>query len=197
MVSVIGMVQSDAWTTLALEQWSLPIRLDPNWNHGNYYAGTPPLEGLTNSVMLITLQALYPDFINQALPGHSPIEEAPLSDINASHGVVSWLREAAARRAALMDANHILYLVRACQLFLAGHGGSLEKGLENIQAKSLFLPATNDLLLMPYMARLGHDTLARLGKSTRYAEIEGIQGHLDGVYQIQQKADLLKSFLEE
>ncbi|WP_026376139.1 E22 family MetX-like putative esterase [Aestuariibacter salexigens] len=196
MVSVIGMAQTDAWTTLALEHWALPIRLDPDWNNGNYYGSTPPLQGLTHSLMLITQQALYPDFINQIQPQHSPLEQAPLNDINASHSAVQWLHVAAAQRATIMDANHILYLVRACQLFLAGHSGSLEEGLSKVKAKSLFLPASSDLLLMPYMARLAHDTLARLGKSTQYAEINGIQGHLDGVYQVQQQAEKIKQFLE-
>jgi len=41
----------------------------------------------------------------------------------------------ASARAHYADANHILYLVRANQLFIAGHGDSLEEGLANIQAK--------------------------------------------------------------
>ncbi|MCC2618204.1 homoserine O-acetyltransferase [Aestuariibacter halophilus] len=196
MVSVIGMVQSDAWTTLALEQWSAPIRLDPNWQQGNYYDGTPPTQGLTNALMLITQQALYPDFINQLQRDHAPLEKAPLNDINASHSVVNWLTNAAAQRASVMDANHVLYLVRACQLFMAGHGDSLQQGLSNITAKSLFLPATNDLLLMPYMAKQGHDKLVELGKPSQYDEITGTQGHLDGIYRIQQQADTLRAFLD-
>ena len=39
MVSVIGTGDSDAWTTAALEQWAIPIRLDKNWQEGDYYDG--------------------------------------------------------------------------------------------------------------------------------------------------------------
>lgn len=196
MISVIGTAQTDAWTTLALEHWSLPIKLDPNWQQGNYYGQTAPLNGLAQSLMLITQQALYPDFINLQHNQHKTLESAPLNDIRQQHQVVKWLHNAALNRAKTMDANHVLYLVRASQLFVAGHGDSLERGLRKIQAKSLFLPAKTDLLLMPYLAKIGHEQLKALGKSSLYEEIDGIQGHLDGVFNISQHSDTLRKFLQ-
>ncbi|WP_206484414.1 homoserine O-acetyltransferase [Thalassotalea sp. G2M2-11] len=195
MISVIGMAQSDAWTAAALEQWAVPIRLDANWQQGNYYGNERPLDGLTASLMLITQQAMHPQFINQVNKAHSPLESSPLNDINASFAVVDWLANAARTRAKQLDANHVLYLVRACQLFLAGHDGDLASGLSRIKAKTLFLPAAGDLLLMPYMAKKAHTELLKLGKSSDYAELKGTMGHLDGVYAIQQKAEMITEFL--
>lgn len=195
VISVIGAVQADAWTTAALEQWANPIRLDPNWQAGNYYQGKAPLDGLTTSLMLITQQALHPEYINRMNPEHSPLESAPLQDIRSQFKVVNWLKNAAAARAKLMDANHVLYLVRACQLFLTGMDNNLQNGLSKIKAKTLFLPASNDLLLMPYLAKQGFDGLKKQGKSSQYAEINADMGHLDGVAHIKQQAERIRLFL--
>ena len=197
MVSVIGMGQSDAWTALALNQWALPITLDPAWNKGDYYDSKAPLDGLTASMMVITQQALHPDYINLVNPQHSPLEEAPMQNILAQHKVVNWLESAARKRAEIMDANHVLYLIRACQLFVAGHEGDLKTGLQKMNAKSLFLPATGDLLLMPYLAKETHEQLVKLGKSSEYLEIKANQGHLDGVFSVQQHAEKLRAFLQD
>lgn len=198
MISVIGTGDSDAWTTAALEQWAIPIRLDKNWQDGNYYEGKPPVDGLAAALMLITQQALHPLYFNQQgeTLNYHPLETGPLSSIRKSHSIVTWLTNRAHARAEKMDANHLLYLVRACQLFLAGHGDSLEQSMQSVQAKTLFLPAENDLLLMPYMAEKAHDALLKQGKDSRYEELKGNFGHFDGVVNIQQKADVIQAFLQ-
>ena len=201
MVSVIGGAQADAWTTVLLEKWAMPIRLDKHWNDGNYYNAAPPTEGLITSLMLITQDALHPEFFNQTgaskQVNYSPLETLPLHDIRQSHSIVKWLKNRAATRAQNMDANHLLYLVRACQLFLAGHGDDLKQSLGKIKAKSLFLPAQKDLLLMPYLAHDAHKLLQLQGKESQLKELQGSLGHLEGVGNIIQQADTLKAFLKD
>lgn len=199
MVSVIGTGQSDAWTTAALEQWAMPIKLDSHWQKGNYYDSEPPTAGLISALMVVTQQALHPEFFNkqgQQLHYQS-VEEAPLHSILANHSIVDWLYKRAASRANSMDANHLLYLVRACQLFVAGHKGSLNDGLLNIKAKTLFIPAKNDLILMPYGAQAAHQSLTDMGKHSEYVELQGGLGHLEGVLDIAEQADTLRRFLNE
>ncbi|QPG04689.1 homoserine O-acetyltransferase [Salinimonas marina] len=199
MVSVIGSGESDAWTTAALEHWALPIKLDPRWQQGNYRKANPPTEGLVAALMLITQQALHPDFFNQQGQrlNYSALEPAPLHDITASHSIVTWLESRARARASEMDANHLLYLVRACQLFVAGHQGSLQQGIEAIEAKTLFLPASSDLLLMPYLAKDAHKAMVTANKDSDYVELAGELGHLEGVLDVQEQQQKLKTFLEE
>ena len=72
----------------------------------------------------------------------------------------------------------------------------LKTCLSPVSAKALFLPATNDLLLQPYLAREAHNTLLALGKESYYEEIEGPWGHLNGVYMLEQKAQLIAEFLD-
>lgn len=197
MISVIGTGHLDAWTTIGLHQWAVPIKLDPNWNGGDYYGKAQPTEGLVASLKLITQNALHPDFINETNASYSPLEDAPLNDILAQHSAVKWLDQRARSRASIMDANHILYLVRACQLFVAGHEGSLEKGLSKVKAKTLFLPSAGDLLLMPRLAKASYEVLKAQGKQTDYAELQGKFGHLDGFFAVSPHEERIRAFLAE
>ncbi|RUO18741.1 homoserine acetyltransferase [Aliidiomarina iranensis] len=195
MISVIGMAEADPWTIANLQHWANPIINDPNWNNGNYYNGEAPKSGVVQALRMITLGSLHPQIVNQMYSASSAREPAPLQDIQANFSIVDQLEAAANLRATYADANHILYLVRANQLFVAGFEDSLAEGLGNITAKSLFLPATNDLLLQPYLAKRAHDILIEQGKESSYSEIAGPWGHLDGVVSISQQADRIRDFL--
>tara|TARA_R100000306_G_scaffold62535_1_gene72528 strand:- start:223540 stop:224748 length:1209 start_codon:yes stop_codon:yes gene_type:complete len=195
VISVIGGGAVDPWTIATLQQWANPIIADPNWNNGDYYQGDAPIVGLRQALGMVTLQAMHPMMFNQIYAASGPRETAPLQDIRADFNVVQQLNAAAEARTRYADANHVLYLVRANQLYMAGFSETLGAGLAPVTAKTLFLPASNDLLLQPYLARTAHETLIGLGKRSAYEEIEGPWGHLDGVYLIDQKAELIEDFL--
>lgn len=198
MISVIGAGQSDAWTTAALEHWATPITLDNNWNNGAYTKDNGPFDGLVASLMLITQHALTPAFFNEqgSALGFKNTEVAPLNDIRQSHSIVNWLRERAQARAKSMDANHLLYLVRACQLFVAGHKNNLEQGLASIKAKTLFIPAETDLLLMPYLSQRAHQGLTSMNNDSTMVTLNGKLGHLEGVSNVSHQAEAIRQFLE-
>lgn len=195
MVSVIGTAAMDAWTITGLEHWARAIKLDPNWNQGNYYEGDAPIAGLASTLTLITQQAMHPISFNQASPQQETLPKAGLESVLNDLPATEFWFSAAAQNAVFADANHILYLVRANQLFIAGHQNDLATGLRQIKAKTLFLPAKHDLLLQPYLAQQAVATLKELGRAPEYDEIDGIFGHLDGLYSIQSKADVLAEFL--
>ena len=199
VVSVIGTAESDAWTTAALEHWATPIKLDTHFNGGDYYDKTPPRAGLAASLMLITQNALTPAFFNQQgkTLGFSNVESSPLESITHDHSIVAWLRERAYARSKHMDANHLLYLVRACQLFVAGHNQSLNHGLSTIKAKTLFIPSQSDLLLMPYLAQDAHQNLKSMNKNSQIETLNGSLGHLEGVTNVFAQANAIKTFLEK
>lgn len=196
MVSVIGAGAMDAWTIMALEHWARPIKNDPNFNGGDYYANEAPLTGITSTLAMITQQAMHPVIMNMRAPQPEVMPEAALESVLNSTPVLDYLFANAANRAPLADGNHLLYLVRANQLFVAGHQGDLATGLAKVKAKTLFLPATNDLLLQPYLAKQAVEVLEKQGKSPEYSEIEGVWGHLDGLFSIPTKAEALRAFLE-
>lgn len=202
LISVIGSGSADAWTSVSLEQWTVPIKMDPHFNQGDYYDKPKdkwPMQGLTHALAMITQSALHPNFFIQVGEqiGYKPNEEKVLSDINANPSIVDWLMGRAGERATLMDANHLLYLVRANQLFITGMGDSLQDGLNNIDAKVLLLPATNDLLLMPYHAEKIQAGLKASNKQSELHYLSGDLGHLEGVAGIASHAHTIKAFLED
>lgn len=100
---------------------------------------------------------------------------------------------AAKQRSAQMDANSLLYLVRASQLWRAGMGDNWQQQLKSVKAKTLWLPATGDLLLTPAMAK---HSKAQMPEAL-YDEIAGQAGHLDGLLNIQSKAEQIRQFLAQ
>ena len=197
LIHVIGAATMDAWTVAALEKWALPIRLDKNWQQGNYYGKQRPLDGLAATMLNITQDAMHPIIYNASFPDFNVLDEGALKDIRTLPKLNQVLAQRAMARAKTQDANHVLYLVRASQLFTAGMQSDLTTALKNVSAKTLLLPATNDLLLRPENMRTVFDTMKAAGKDVEISEIEGGWGHLDGIFSITPKAQLISEFLEE
>ncbi len=197
LIHVIGAATMDAWTVAALEKWALPIRLDKNWQQGNYYGKERPLDGLAATMLNITQDAMHPIIYNASFPDFNVLDEGALKDIRTLPKLNQVLAQRAMARAKTQDANHVLYLVRASQLFTAGMQSDLTTALKNVSAKTLLLPATNDLLLRPENMRTVYKTMKAAGKDVEISEIEGGWGHLDGIFSIAPKAQLISEFLEE
>jgi homoserine O-acetyltransferase len=202
LISVIGSGSADAWTSAYLEQWTVPITMDTNFNGGDYYSQPKeqwPTLGLTHALAMITQSALHPNFFIQIGEqiGYTPLEEDALQSIYAKPSIVNWLMGRAAERAHLMDANHLLYLVRANQLFVTGMQGTLEEGLKRITAKVLLIPATTDQLLMPYHAEKIDSLLRANEQSSQLEYLSGDLGHLEGVAGIAKHANTIRAFLND
>ncbi|MDX3775072.1 homoserine O-acetyltransferase [Chromatiaceae bacterium AAb-1] len=194
LIPVIGTAYIDAWTAVKLERWAYPIKTDPDWNDGNYYDKGQPTQGLITALAYIIQDAVFPAGFNLRYPVPAT-DKAPHTDIRATFSAWDQLMGHAAIRADLQDANHILYLVRASQLFRAGMGDNWQDAVKRIKAKTLFLPATGDLLLYPAMAKTSMEAINGPEQQTEYAEIPGIWGHLDGVVGIAAVADKIRQFL--
>ncbi len=196
LISVIGGGVADPWLLATLSAWAAPIRLDANWNEGNYYDSEPPTEGLKEALKLVTLNANHWQWANETFNRDWADEERdPAEDINARYAIEKTLDDIAAARAATSDANHLLYLVRANQTFMAGHGESLEEGLAAIEAPTLMLYSENDLVFAPQGVRRTAELIEADGTDVTLETLEGNRGHLDGVVSIDQASDTLRAFL--
>jgi homoserine O-acetyltransferase/O-succinyltransferase len=200
LIPVIGTAYIDAWSAVKLERWAYPIKTDPNWLQGDYYQQGQPKQGLVTALAYIIQDAVFPTGFNMRYPAPAT-DTAPHTDILASFSAWDQLMQHAAMRAELQDANHILYLVRASQLYRAGMGDDWQQAIKNISAKTLFLPATGDQLLYPAMAKasveaINAGTNSASEQPAQYAEIPGIWGHLDGVVGIAAVADKIEALLK-
>jgi len=198
VVAVIGGAEENAFLIGWLNLWAAPIRLDPAWNNGDYHGRAEPVRGLTEALKLVTLQASQWAWTDRMF-GRAWAEDGkdPGTALEHRFAVEAWLEQRAAARARLCDANHFLYLVKANQLFLTGHGGSLEEGLQAIEAPLLLIASAEDLVFPPRRhLRALKEQLAGMGKRVTYTEaITTELGHLDGIAYIGKAGEDLARFL--
>ena len=197
VIPVIGSGWADGNLIAWLNIWAAPIRLDPNWNDGDYYDGAPPNRGLAEALKIVTLHAQHWEWSNGVFGRTWTEEDAnPAASFDNTFMIESVLDGAGAARAGVSDANHFLYLVKANQLFYAGHGGTIADGLLAIDAPVLMIHTDEDLVFFPEEVR---DTAAMIradGTPVEIVELQGTRGHLDGVVSISQAAGQIRTFLE-
>lgn len=197
LIPVIGGGVADPWLLATLSAWGAPIRLDANWNEGDYYDGEPPTDGLKEALKLVTLNANHWEWANDTFNRDWADEDRdPAKDINALYAIEQTLDDIAAARAETSDANHLLYLVQANQAFMTGHGDSLEEGLAAIDAPTLMLYSESDLVFAPEGVRHTAELIEADGTEVKLETLEGNRGHLNGVLFIDQASDTLRAFLE-
>ncbi|CAN1556448.1 MET2 Homoserine acetyltransferase [Rhabdaerophilaceae bacterium] len=192
---VIAFGEADASLIAWLDIWAAPIRLDPNWNKGDYYGKTPPNEGLAQSLKIVTLHAQHWDWANKTFGRKWANEgENPASGFDKRFQIETVLDGAGAARAKVSDANHFLYLVKANQIFVAG-GGTLDEGVKKIKAPILLIHSPKDLVFPPGGVDTTAGKLKEAGVSVTQVQLQGDRGHLDGVLNIKQAEGAIRDFL--
>ena len=73
-------------------------------------------------------------------------------------------------------------------------GDNWQQALQQVKAKTLFLPASGDQLLLPTMSQHSAAAMPQAAQ-VQYAEIPGDYGHLDGVFNIQAVSAKIAAFL--
>lgn len=201
VIPAIGTAFIDSYTALKLQRWAEPILLDPNWQQGNYYHSkaqpnqAQPSQGLTYALAAVTLDAMHP--LAMAKQFTAPAQDrSAQQDIRTPLLAQQQLLALAQSRSKLMDANHLLYLVRASQLWRVGLGDDWQQAIRRIKAPVLWLPARNDLLLTPAMATTSQQALQR-SSNNQLALIDGESGHLDGLRHINSQQQLIRQFLAQ
>lgn len=175
-----------------VECWARPIMLDPAWKNGYYDPAEPPRNGLIEALRLTTLTALSYDALEKQF-GYGPADPAkdPLQSLSNEFKADAMLGKLAADRAEITDANHFLYMVRACKLFNA------ESRIYRSQAKYLFMPAETDLVFPPALSERAVADLNAIGRKAELFILRGSGGHMDGLSQMPQARDVVNDFLSE
>jgi len=198
VIPVIGSGEADAYLIGWLDAWAAPIRLDPNWQGGDYYGGEPPLDGLAQALELVTLHANHWEWADAAFGRRWAVEGAdPAASMANRFAIEAAIDQVARDRAAIADANHFLYLVKANQLFRAGHGATLAAGLAAIEAPTLLIHTPEDLIFFPEQVRETATLIGADGTPAQLLELQGTRGHLDGVTGLGQVEEELRAFLAE
>jgi homoserine O-acetyltransferase/O-succinyltransferase len=198
IVPVIGAAEANGYLIGWLNIWAAPILLDPKWSGGDYYGKDEPTDGLALALKTVTLHARHYGWADKAFGRKwAAADRDPGKAWGNKFAIEATLDNVAVARAKVSDANSFLYLVKANQLFAAGHKGSLEEGLRDVKAKVLLVPAQSDLLLFPDYSKGAMEILKKQGKPVEYFEIEGDGGHLDGVLTIGKAGEAIRKFLSD
>jgi homoserine O-acetyltransferase/O-succinyltransferase len=178
------------WVIGLLDLWVAPIKADPKWNGGDYYATGEPLDGIALALKTVTITARHWGWAEKAF-GYKLADAAkpPAEAVSNLFMIEDTLTKTGIARAKTTDANNKIYMAKANQLF------NIEDEAAKIKAKVLFVPAASDLVFPPEFSQKAAAKLRGLGKSADVFVIEGDGGHLDGVVSIAKASDAIRSFM--
>lgn len=182
----------EPYLSAMLDVWCSPLVLDSDFAGGDYYGRAEPVRGLVATLKLITFMALHHGWARRffgAQPRWADDTRDPLQSIEHRYAIDATLTEVARDRARVADANSILRIARAVQLF------SVRDRIADMRARFLFIPAESDLLILPAYAERGISELRAAGLSVETFLLKGDGGHLDGLQQIARAADPIRGFL--
>ncbi|MGZ3240072.1 MAG: E22 family MetX-like putative esterase [Burkholderiaceae bacterium] len=191
-----GGVETSGYLVETLNTWMAPILNDPKWNKGDYYGKEEPVQGVAESLKLITMASRHYGWAEKAFGRKfAAADKNPLDSWDNAFAIESVLDKATAAGAKKYDANSLLYTARANQLYRVHQDATLEEGVKRIKAKVLFIPAKSDLLLFPDYSKKAMEMLSAQGNKVEYFELQGDGGHLDGLFQIGQAGETIREFL--
>lgn len=173
------------------------IMLDPDWRGGEYEDGAGPARGLALARMLgmITYQS---DELMQARFGRS--QEARYTAWPAfqhRYDVEGYLHYQGDKLVRRFDANSYLYLTRAMDSHDLGRGrGGYERGLARIEARTLVIGVSSDILFLPRYGEDLAERLASLGKPATYWELESPNGHDAFLKDFDDLSPIIRAFIE-
>ncbi|RFB80563.1 E22 family MetX-like putative esterase [Methylovirgula sp. 4M-Z18] len=201
IMPVISAADPGPWLTAWLNVWAAPILVDPKWNNGDYYGKEAPLEGLKQALKIVSLQANDAPWAEKSF-GDAWAEEGkdPLRAYDNRFKIEAALDAAAGARAALADANHFLYLVKANQTFVPGAGAGAKtaaEGLRRIKAKTLIIYSSDDRVFLAPWIQATAEAIRANGAPVDVAEVKGPMGHLNGVALMAPLTPKISEFLEK
>lgn len=196
LVPVIAAADPGPWLNAWLNVWASPITVDPNWNKGDYYGKAEPVEGLKNALKIVSLHANHWLWAEKSIgPSWAADGKDPLAAYDNKYKIEATLDAAGAARAAVSDANHFLYLVKANQTFVPGGAETAAEGIKKIKAPTLILYAPGDQVFQAEWVKATAEAIKANGVSVETAEIAGNFGHLNGVLALKPHEAKIAEFL--
>ncbi|HUH92523.1 MAG TPA: homoserine O-acetyltransferase [Casimicrobiaceae bacterium] len=171
--------------------WVAPIRVDPKWNGGDYYGREEPLEGVAKALEIVTIDTRSFAWAEKTF-GYKWADPAknPADAVDNLYAIEDALAKAGVARAKSVDANSMIYMSKANQLYHL-----TDEEVKGMKAKILFVPASSDLVFPPELARRAAERYRAQGGTAEVFVIEGDGGHLDGLLAIAKAGEAIRGFL--
>jgi homoserine O-acetyltransferase len=173
-----------------LDVWVLPIRLDPRWNNGDYYGREEPVAGIAQALKIVTITARAHGWAEKTF-GYKWADPAkdPGAGMRNAFAIEEALEKAGVARASSTDADSMIYMAKANQLY------NLGDDVRKIKAKILFVPAESDMIFPPELSLKAAERYKSQGGVAEVAIIEGDGGHLDGILNVAKQGEAIRAFL--
>ncbi len=173
------------------------IYADPNWNHGDYYAGTHPDAGLAVARMVGHITYLSEDSMHEKFGRRLQTREHFGYDFETDFAIESYLRYNGQRFTERFDANSFLYVTKALDYFdLANGYEKLSQAFRNsTDLIYLVLSFTSDWLYPAYHARELVSALTAADCDVTYLNIASSWGHDAFLLEVDTMTRLLSQFL--
>ncbi len=146
------------WVTAIWESQRQAIMADAAWAGGTYTE--QPEKGLRAAAASLETWVRHWDWMDKEFPDNDQ--------------VIGWLNEQTAETAKLWDANNFIYQTRAEDLHDIAKGGDYAEALRGIEARTLLLPGTHDLLHPAADSRFAAKHIPK----AVLVEINSDQGHM-------------------
>jgi homoserine O-acetyltransferase/O-succinyltransferase len=171
--------------------WTLPIRLDPRWNKGDYYGRDEPLDGVAGALTIVTATTRHFGWAERTF-GYKWADAArdPAAAVEHRFAIEDTLVKGGQGRAKSADANSLLYTARANQLYRLS-----DEEVKTMRARILFIPARSDLIFPPVLSERAAARYRAQGGVADVVVLEGDGGHLDGVLNVAGQGDAIRAFL--
>jgi homoserine O-acetyltransferase/O-succinyltransferase len=174
-----------------LDVWATPIMLDARWNKGDYYGRDEPVDGVAVALMNVTITARSFGWAEKTF-GYKWADPAknPADALFTPFAIEDALTKAGIARAKTTDANSMIYMAKANQLYRL-----TDDEVKGIKARILFVPAASDEIFPPELSKRAAERYRAQGGVAEVAIIEGDGGHLDGVLNVAKQGEAIKTFL--
>ncbi|MBX6389920.1 MAG: homoserine O-acetyltransferase, partial [Frankia sp.] len=190
--------QGVAWNAIAREA----IRRDPGWQGGHYYGtGREPSAGMGLARMVGHVTYLSASALEAKFGRRLQFSDDIRFTINEPEfEVENYLRHQANSFVRRFDANTYLYTSRALTYFdLARQhgGGSLNRALAGVSARTLLIAFSSDWLYPPSGSQEIADALRQLGKPVELHVIDAPYGHDCFLLEEARQTPIIRRFLGE
>lgn len=172
------------------------IMKDPNWMNGDYYGKSFPKDGLAIGRMAGHITYLSDPAFNKKFGRRYATFEG-IYDFNGFFEVENYLRHNGYKFTERFDPNTYLYVLKAMDIFDLSYGyGSYEEAVSRIDAESLFITFTSDILFPVYQTEEIVDMMKKHGKKPEWVNIESDYGHDAFLVEYAEQTTVIRAFLD-
>lgn len=173
------------------------IRLDPQWNGGNYYDSEPPRRGLLLAFKIL-LMATRTDTWAESNFGRRLADQGfvkykdPFTSFDGKFLVDAEVENIVLGRMQFFDANSYMYIAKANTLFdLRENGETLEEALRHIRARTLMIIDESDQIF----TKLQAEEVRKFQKNCEVYYYNSSNGHLSCLFETNYFSEVIEKFM--